>query len=453
MPELEGTSAAMSFELVPHTHHGPHPEPKEVVEEAFSNPVAEGNDDDDDDDDELPGPKSRMDSTDSVNSESRESPAPTYASTPHATGEELMFPGAPMEDGPKVVEPSGNQYEEHKEDIQQFREFLRSVLCHGAVGTAIGGCSTLVGEPQNLVIGKRLGWDFIEFLQKMAPITVLVWPAGIATCAVLEMIGKWGYGGKMPKHVRSVLTDFLEDEYGKIHSQEKAELLVQGLAAAMLVVGLCAHVTEVGFVGSVLGRRPASTLCTLEAKPDGTLPLGFCRLGIAIFVTTLNGECEEHEIAHAFLEAMPFVSLLVVFFGVVAIIEEQHIFTPIINAVLGLPNEYQPVALYLSNGTTPARHCSVRRRTSLTDSVCCWIVSGVLSMVSDNVFVATIFIESVAAAHVRARPRPSLHLGPASPLTALLFARRRRGIRTPRSAFRRVRPWTAARIWRTPRPA
>ena len=172
-------------------------------------------------------------------------------------------------------------------------------------------------------------------------------------------------------------------------------------------------------------------------------------------MTTLNGECEEHEIAHAFLEAMPFVSLLVVFFGVVAIIEEQHIFTPIINAVLGLPNEYQPVALYLSNGSTPTpvHHSSVRRRSSLTDSVCCWIVSGILSMVSDNVFVATIFIESVAAAHVRARSQPSPHLGPASPLTALLFTRRRRGIRPPRSAFRRMRPWTAARIWRTPRPA
>ena len=271
LPELEGTNAAMSFELVPHVHHGPHPEPKEVVEDAFSNPVAEGSSDDDGD--ELPGPKSLMDSTDSVNSESRQSPAPTYANTPHATGEELMFPGAPMEDGPKVVEPSGNQYEEHKEDIQQFREFLRSVLCHGAVGTAIGGCSTLVGEPQNLVIGKRLGWDFIEFLQKMLPITVLVWPAGIATCAALEVIGKWGYGGKMPKHVRVVLNDFLEDEYGKIHSQEKAELLVQGLAAAMLVVGLCAHVTEVGFVGSVLAppaphhlNATASALRTLESK-------------------------------------------------------------------------------------------------------------------------------------------------------------------------------------------
>ena len=35
------------------------------------------------------------------------------------------------------------------------------------------------------------------------------------------------------------------------------------------------------------------------------------------------GVTEEHDVAHAFLEAMPFVSLLVVFFAVVAIIKEQ----------------------------------------------------------------------------------------------------------------------------------
>ena len=35
---------------------------------------------------------------------------------------------------------------------------------HGAVGTAVGGCTTLVGEPQNLVIAKRLEWDFVTFV-------------------------------------------------------------------------------------------------------------------------------------------------------------------------------------------------------------------------------------------------------------------------------------------------
>jgi NhaB family Na+:H+ antiporter len=58
------------------------------------------------------------------------------------------------------------------------------------VGTAIGGCTTLVGEPQNLVIAKRLDWDFITFMVKMAPITIIVWPVGIVTCIALEIRGK-----------------------------------------------------------------------------------------------------------------------------------------------------------------------------------------------------------------------------------------------------------------------
>ena len=56
-----------------------------------------------------------------------------------------------MAEGPKVVEPEVSQAELHKDDIIEFRDFLRSLLMHGAVGTAIGGCSTMVGEPQNLV--------------------------------------------------------------------------------------------------------------------------------------------------------------------------------------------------------------------------------------------------------------------------------------------------------------
>jgi Na+/H+ antiporter NhaB len=50
----------------------------------------------------------------------------------------MMFPGAPMESGPKVVEPEGIALDLHKEDIEEFRNFLRSVLMHGAVGTDSG---------------------------------------------------------------------------------------------------------------------------------------------------------------------------------------------------------------------------------------------------------------------------------------------------------------------------
>src|SRR5210317_476700 len=36
-----------------------------------------------------------------------------------------------------------------REDLEHFRAFLRSLMMHAAVGTALGGVTTLVGEPQN----------------------------------------------------------------------------------------------------------------------------------------------------------------------------------------------------------------------------------------------------------------------------------------------------------------
>ena len=59
---------------------------------------------------------------------------------------------------------------------------------HGAVGTALGGVCTLVGEPQNLLIAEPSGWDFIEFLLRIAPVTMPVLVAGLVTCVLLEKL-------------------------------------------------------------------------------------------------------------------------------------------------------------------------------------------------------------------------------------------------------------------------
>lgn len=47
---------------------------------------------------------------------------------------------------------------------------------------------------------------------KMSPITVIVWPVGLLTCATLEHTGSSGFGDKMPDHVRQVLFKFMDDE-------------------------------------------------------------------------------------------------------------------------------------------------------------------------------------------------------------------------------------------------
>ena len=81
---------------------------------------------------------------------------------------------------------------------------------------------------------------------------------------------------------------------------------------------------------------------------------------------------EEHQIGHAFEEALPFTALLVVFFAIVAVIHEQHLFTPVIEWVLHQDSSVRPAMFFLAN--------------------------GVLSMISDNVFVATVYINEVKAA-------------------------------------------------------
>ena len=231
--------------------------------------------------------------------------------------------------------------ESHAQDLESFRAFLRSLLMHGAVGTALGGVCTLVGEPQNLLIANVAGWDFIEFFLKMAPVTMPVLVAGLMTCAALELSGKFGYGSLLPEDVRTVLEDFQEKEEANRNSRTTARLVVQGVVAAILVMALAMHLAAVGLIG----------------------------LMIIVLLTAFNGVVEEHQIGHAFEEALPFTALLVVFFAIVAVIHDQHLFTPVINAVLAMDADVRPAMFFLAN--------------------------GVLSMISDNVFVATVYITEV----------------------------------------------------------
>lgn len=230
------------------------------------------------------------------------------------------------------------------ETLEKFRSFLRSLMMHGAVGTALGGVMTLVGEPQNLLIGEKMGEDFKSFFLHMAPVTIPVFICGILTTLLLEQFKLFGYGEKLPPVVRKIIESYTLEQDQNRSDKEKFGLIVQAIAAVLLVVGLATHVAPVGFIG----------------------------LGIIIFQTAFMGITEEHHLGKSFEEALPFTALLVVFFVVVAMIHDQHLFTPIIESVLALPYEQQPGMFYAAN--------------------------GLLSMISDNVFVATVYINEVFAA-------------------------------------------------------
>ena len=52
-------------------------------------------------------------------------------------------------------------------EFDQGKSFLADIMMHGAVGTALGGVCTIVGEPQNLLIADKAGWEFMEFFYRM----------------------------------------------------------------------------------------------------------------------------------------------------------------------------------------------------------------------------------------------------------------------------------------------
>ena len=138
-------------------------------------------------------------------------------------------------------------HEDHRTDLEDFRAFLRSLLMHGAVGTALGGVCTLVGEPQNLLIATVADWDFITFVTVMAPVTMPVLCAGLITCVVLELSGKFGYGSLLPVNVRQVLVEFGSQGRGK--SQYPHQRPPRGAGAGSAAAG--------GRPGHALGRgRP-----------------------------------------------------------------------------------------------------------------------------------------------------------------------------------------------------
>ena len=66
-------------------------------------------------------------------------------------------------------------HELHRSDLDAFRAFLRGLMMHAAVGTALGGVTTQVGEPQNLLIASQAGLvDFVEFFVRVAPVSMPV---------------------------------------------------------------------------------------------------------------------------------------------------------------------------------------------------------------------------------------------------------------------------------------
>lgn len=232
----------------------------------------------------------------------------------------------------------------NRADLDQFRAMLRSLLMHGAIGTAIGGVCTLVGEPENIVIGNEAGWSFMTFMAKVAPATLPTLIVGFLTCLAVEKLRWFGYGAELPARVRHILEE--EDRALKASTsrRDRVLLMAQAVVAVLMVLALALHIAEIGLIG----------------------------LGVIILVSAIAGITDEHKLAEAFAPGLPFASLLVIFYVLVAMIETQHMFAPVINWVLSLEGRDQVMMVFLTN--------------------------GFLSAISDNVFVATIYMDQLKTA-------------------------------------------------------
>ena len=178
----------------------------------------------------------------------------------------------------------------------------------------------------------------------MAPITLPVFVCGMITTFILEKTKIFGYGAELPAVARKIIVNYTEEEDSKRSDRDKYNLIVQAVAGIFLIFALAFHIASVGMIG----------------------------LGLIILQTAFMGITEEHSLGKAFEEALPFTSLLVVFFVIVAMIHDQHLFKPIIDWALAMDASSQPAMFYLAN--------------------------GILSMISDNVFVATVYMGEVAEA-------------------------------------------------------
>jgi NhaB family Na+:H+ antiporter len=167
---------------------------------------------------------------------------------------------------------------------------------------------------------------------------------GLITCVLLEKLKWFGYGATLSPTVAGVLSKYNDEQEAKHDHRMTATLITQAVVGLILILSLAFHVASVGLVG----------------------------LMVIVLLTAFNGITEEHRIGHAFEEALPFTALLVVFFTIVAVIHEQHLFTPVITFVLAMDRDIQPLMFFIAN--------------------------GVLSMISDNVFVATVYIDEVTEA-------------------------------------------------------
>ena len=212
----------------------------------------------------------------------------------------------------------------------------------------IGGTSTLIGDPPNIMIGSAVGLSFMDFVYNLAPVVIVIM---IACTIIFDLI----WGRKMTANTEDRAAVM---KYNPFEAIESRELLVKSLAVLVLVIA--------GFIwGHGHGWAP------------GTVAMTGAALLMLLQCIRFKPEEQAHKVHNAFAEVewptiFFFIGLFVLVYGV------EH------TGLLGiLANKM----LALTGGDIP-----------MTAMVILWS-SAILSAIVDNIpFVATMIplIKSMA---------------------------------------------------------
>jgi len=227
---------------------------------------------------------------------------------------------------------------------RHFQKFLRSILMHSLVGTAVGGVFTIVGEPQNFLIGKALNWDFKEFAFHMFPASLSVLIFSIIVCVLLEKYKLFGYGEEMPEEILELIKQDELKRTKKRDTKERTALVIEALNMLFFVVMLASGVAEAGLIG-------------------------LASIGL---ITAFAGINKDEDIGQSFKDPLPFTALIILFFAIASVIHHEALFEPITHWILSFKDSSMLLATYTAN--------------------------ALLSMISDNVFVATVYMSEIQSA-------------------------------------------------------
>lgn len=227
-----------------------------------------------------------------------------------------------------------------KKEMEYFKAFLRSLVMQASIGSTLGGAITMIGEPQNIIIAKAIGWDFFIFFKKMYPVTIPVILCAVITSIAVEKFKLFGYGYILSDNAKRVFFNY-NKKINFNDASNNMDVCIQFVIFIWLIIAITLHLADISLIG----------------------------LSIIILSTSLCGINNENSIGKEFTETLPFVSLLIIFFVIVSIINQQKLFYPIINFILQSKNNSQIIWLYFFN--------------------------GFLSAISDNVFIGSIFINEI----------------------------------------------------------